>query len=317
MASSGSFWMPEQGSTIAADVDTLFDFIYYLNVIFFVLITAATIYFVVKYKRKSDDQLASSNVGHNTALEAAWTFVPLVLVIICFVWGFRVFLDQSVAPANAIEVQVKAERWKWDFQYSNGSQTLNELFAPAGRPVKLVMSAKDVLHSFFVPEFRIKSDVVPNRYTSVWFEAKEPGDYQIYCTEYCGTGHSNMLATVKVLPADEFDKAMLKGEWPGQSGEGRDPVEWGKELYVSKTCNACHSVNGSRLVGPSFKGLFGRDAKFADGSTAKADENYIRESIMDPNAKIVEGYAPAMPSFAGQLSDGQTDALIAYIKSLK
>ncbi len=314
---NGSFWLPPQSSTVAAASDSLFDFIYWLNVIFFVGITVATVYFVVRYRRKSDDQLATSKVAHNTVIEAAWTFIPLVLLVVCFAWGFRLFLHQSVAPGDALQIEVRAQQWSWGFAYGNGTQTLNELYVPAGRPVKMLISSKDVLHSFFVPDFRVKADAVPGRYTSVWFEAMEPGEHQIYCTEYCGTSHSGMLGTVKVLPADEFDKMYKQGMWPGQTGAGRDPVEWGAELFTSKTCNACHSVDGTRLVGPSLKGVFGKQEPITGGPAVAVDENYIRESIMDPNAKIVEGYPPAMPSFKGQLTDDQISALIAYIKSLK
>lgn len=326
--------MPPAKSTVAGDVDGLYDFILWINIIFFVAITAATIYFVVKYRRKTADQRARSQVGHNLLLEATWTFVPLVLCLILFVWGFRLFLDLTVAPEGSYQVQVTAEKWKWTFTHPDGTVRVNELHAPAGKPVKLIMSSRDVLHSFFVADYRIKQDVVPNRYSTVWFEALEAGDSQIYCTEYCGTGHSGMLAMVRVLDEKTWNcsdpahpsaaspecKALLEktGNWREvKLPEGKTLAGWGGELYKKYTCNTCHSIDGSRLVGPTFKGLFGKTEKIQGGPDAVVDENYFRESIFDPQAKIVEGYAPAMPTFKGQIQDVEIDALLAYVKSLK
>lgn len=310
----GTFWLPPAKSTIAGDVDGLYDFILWLNIIFFVAITAATIYFVVKYKRRSNAQLALSQVGHNTMLEATWTFVPLVLCLVLFVWGFRLFLDLAVAPEGSYQVQVTAEKWKWTFTHPDGTVKVGELHAPAGQPVKLVMSSRDVLHSFFVPDFRIKQDVVPNRYSTVWFEAPEAGTSDILCTEYCGTSHSNMLAKVHVLSAEDWQK----GEWRKvELPEGMTPEQWGKQLFAKYTCNSCHSIDGSRLVGPTFKGNWGSQRNIQGAGPLAMDENYFRESVYDPQAKIVEGYAPAMPTFKGQIQDVELDALMAYVKSLK
>lgn len=310
---SGSFWMPPQASTIAGDVDALFDFIYYLNVFFFVGITAALIWFVLRYRRKSEEQLATSQVGHNTLIESLWTFIPLVLCIVVFVWGFRIFLDQSVAPEDAYEVKVTARAYAWQFNYDNGAVTTGDLVVPAGRPIKLVMSSEDLLHSFFVPDFRIKSDVVPGRYTTVWFEAPNPGEHQVFCTEYCGAGHSGMLAKVTVLPPAEFEERLQKNFIDGDI----PPAQLGEQLYNQTGCGACHSLDGSVRVGPSWKGLFGSERKFTDGTSAVADENYIRESILQPANKVVAGYPPSMPSYQGQLQEVQIDGLIAFIKTLK
>lgn len=308
----GTFWLPPQASTFAGDVDAIFDFIYWLNVFFFVAITGAIIWFAVKYRRKSDDQLATSQVGHNTLIEATWTFVPLLIVIAIFVWGFRVFLDQSVAPDDAYEIKVTAKAWAWNYTYPNGTVT-SELFAPEDTPIKLVMSSEDLLHSFFVPDFRVKSDVVPGRYTTVWFEAMEPGEHLVYCTEYCGNGHSNMMSKVVILTKEQFqekyEKDFIDGDIP--------PAELGEKLWSSLGCSACHSLNGDKLVGPTWKGLFGSERQFEDGTTAKADENYMRESILQPANKVVKGYPPSMPSYQGQLKEVQIDALIAFMKTLK
>ena len=311
---SGSFWLPPQASTVAAEVDSLFDFIVDLNYIFFVLVIAPMVYFVLKYHRKDEAQLATSDVDHNLAIEGAWTFIPLLLCLIVFVWGFRVFLNQRLAPENAYEINVTAYQWGWSFQYETGEVT-NDLYVPAGRPVKLIMKSKDVLHSFFVPDFRVKQDVLPNRYTTLWFEAFEPGDHQIYCTEYCGRSHSGMHRRVYVLSDADFNERLNNGF---EGAPGGDPVVWGQQLYSQVGCNNCHSLNaGERLIGPSFWGLVGREGRLADGSSYVADEEYIRESIMNPMAKIVEGYPGAMPSFAGQLNASKIDAIIAFMKTLK
>ncbi len=310
----GGFWMPPQGSTVAGEVDQLFDFIYWVSVFFFVAITIATVYFVVKYKRRSDDQLATSQVGHNTLVEATWTFVPLVLVLVMFAWGFRTFLNLTVAPEGAYQVKVTGQKWSWNFTHPDGTVTTGDLHVPANRPVKLLLSSRDVIHSFYVPDFRIKQDAVPGRYTTAWFQAKAAGEHQVFCTEYCGKDHSAMLAKVLVLSEEEFDAGKWKVSKPP---EGMSVAEWGGQLYNKVGCKACHSVDGSKLVGPSFKGLYGRTEKITGQDPVQVDENYLRESIMDPQAKIVEGYAPAMPSYKGQLDDAKLDALIAYIKTLK
>jgi len=308
----GSFWMPPEASTFAGDVDAIFDFIYWLNVFFFVAITGAVVYFAIKYRRKSDDQLATSQVGHNTLIEAAWTFIPLLICIVIFVWGFRVFLDQSVAPDGAYEVKVTAQAYAWNYTYPDG-RVEQELVVPEDTPVKLVMGSKDLLHSFFVPDFRVKSDVVPGRYTTVWFEAKQPGEHIVFCTEYCGSGHSAMMSKVVVKTKPDFD-AWLKASGPP---DGVSLADWGAQLYTSAGCAACHSLDGSKRVGPTWKGIFGSERQLVEGEPVKADENYIRESILQPLNKVVAGYPPSMPSYQGQLSDAKIDALVEYIKTLK
>lgn len=312
----GGVWMPPAASTTAGEVDVLFDFIYWISVVSFVAVLLTIVYFVRKYRRKSDDQLAVSQVGHNTLIEAAWTFVPLVLVMVMFAWGFRVFMNQQVAPTGAYEIKVTGEKWRWVMTYPDGHVSVNELHVPANRPVKLLLSSRDVIHSFYVPDFRVKQDAVPGRYTTLWFEATAPGKHQVLCTEYCGTGHSAMLADVIVHPDEAWQK-IEQGEWPGDGPkEGQKPADWGKELFTKFTCNSCHSVEDKRLVGPPLKGIFGREEKLEGGETVKVDENYLRESINDPQAKVVEGYAPTMPAFKGQISDAKMDALIAYLKTL-
>ncbi len=210
-AALGKFWMPEGASTIAEDVDLLFDFIYWLNVIFFLLIAVGTVYFVWKYRRKKEGQLALSQIDDHMGLETLWSVVPLLLCLVCFAWGFRIYMDLNVAPDDAYEIQAKAKRWNWAFQYEGVPGTTAELYVPVDKPVKLIMSSSDVLHSFFVPEFRVKQDVVPGRYTTLWFQATRTGKFTIFCTEYCGKDHSKMLADLHVLSQKDFDKRLADG----------------------------------------------------------------------------------------------------------
>jgi cytochrome c oxidase subunit 2 len=307
----GGFWLPRAGSTIAHDIDYAWTFVTVLSIVFFVLVVGAMLLFVVRYRRRSDDDRTSA-VSHNLKLEAVWTIIPTVLCFFLFVIGFRGYVNASMAPANAFEIRAVAQKWSWAFQYPNGFVSLGEMHVPRGRPVKLIMSSKDVVHSFFVPIFRVKQDVVPGTYTTLWFEATEAGKTAILCTEYCGTGHSDMLANLVVDEPEAFDRWLEKsGDDPAVS-----PVEKGKQLYVKATCEACHSTDGSPKVGPTFKGLFGRSATFNDEKTLKIDENYVRESLLNPQARIVKGFQPVMPTFQGQLSDKQVDYLIAYLKTL-
>jgi cytochrome c oxidase subunit 2 len=269
--------------------------------------------FVVKYRRRGKDEL-TTGVAHNTTLEVLWTVIPTVLVMIIFVWGFKSYIKFYVAPKDAMEIKVTGQKWFWSFDYPQGANTVNELTVPVGKPVKLLLSSRDVLHSFYVPNFRIKMDVLPNRYTVAWFEATAVGDYQIFCTEYCGKGHSEMLAKVKVLGEREFATWL---ESSAGMGEGMSLEEFGAQLYKSRACVTCHTLDGVKLVGPSFKGVFGREETMTDGKRFTVDENYIRESILDPRAHIVNGYDPVMPTYQGILKDRQIDALIAFIKTLK
>jgi len=312
---AGSFWLPPQASTSAAEVDALFDFILDLNYIFFAIIALITVGFIVKYRKSEDNPIATSDLDHSTLWEGAWAFIPLLICIYVFAWGFKVFMHSTVSPDNAMEINVTAQKWSWNFKYDDGQST-SDLYVPAGEPVKLIMKSRDVLHSFFIPDFRVKSDVVPGRYTTVWFEAKQPGMHQIYCTEYCGRQHSGMHRKIHVLSKEDYAKKKSAG-FEGRP-EGQDPAEWGKQLYSKYGCNACHGLEeGEVKVGPSFYGIYGRKGETQDGTAYVANEEYIRESIMEPMAKIVKGYAPAMPSFKGQIGDDQMDAIIAFMKTLK
>ncbi|MFK8137914.1 MAG: cytochrome c oxidase subunit II [Bdellovibrionales bacterium] len=304
--------MPPQGSTLAGDVDALYWFLIVISVIASLLVIVGMFWFLYSYKRKSESE-KTAYITHNYLAEFLWSFIPLVLFIVSFAWGWKVFHDLRTAPDGAYEVFVKAKKWGWDFEYKNGMQSPGELVVPVGVPIKLLMRSQDVLHSFYVPSFRIKQDLIPGRYTTAWFEATREGNFRIFCTEYCGLNHSGMIATVKVVSQKNFDAWM-----DGKVIEKLTPVQIGAKAYKTRNCNGCHSVDGSVLVGPSFKGLFGATRNFNNAGSAAADENYIRESILNPGAKVVEGYQDGqMPAYAGIITDEEIQGLIEFIKAQK
>ncbi len=312
MAGQDTFWLPRAGSTIAKEVDFGWNLVLTVSAIFFLIVVGAMIYLVVRYQRRNENEVPHGP-EHNTKLEVVWTGIPIAIVMVLFAVGFKTFLSMAVAPAESLEVSVTAERWLWTFTYPNGTVSVNELRAPVNQPVKLVMSSKDVIHSFYVPDFRIKKDVVPNQYTTTWFEATEAGEATLMCAEYCGTGHSAMLGKIVIQQPKEFQ------DWLDSAGADAKlpPAEAGAKLFVKMSCNTCHTTDGSPKTGPTFKGVFGRTEEMSDGQKLQVDEQYIRESIETPAAKVVKGYQPVMPVFKGLLNQKQIDALIAYIKTLK
>lgn len=307
------YMLPPARSTMAGEIDGLF---YFINVTSFILlagITIAFIFFSWKYRRRSDDDVTPV-ITHNSKLEITWSVIPLILVLIVFGWAFTGYMNVTTPPDDAYEIRVVGKSWLWEFHYSNGNVSINELHVPVNRPVKLIMSSDDVLHSLYIPDFRVKMDVLPNRYTSVWFEATETGESIIYCTEYCGTQHSNMLAMTMIHTQESFETWLEEGD---AIDEDMPPAERGEALVVRNGCMACHSADGSPGVGPTFAGLWMSDRTMQDGEVITADENYIRESILEPNEKITEGYDPVMPSYQGVISDRQIDDIIEYIKTLE
>jgi cytochrome c oxidase subunit 2 len=314
MDTTSTIFLPPPGSTTASGVDALFSFLFYVSVFFFVLIMGMVIFFAIRYRRRGEAPRLTPGITHNTALEMVWIVIPLILVGIIFVWGFKGFVRSSVVPKDAMEIKVTAQKWFWSFSYPDGASTINELVVPAGKPIKLLMSSQDVIHSFFVPDFRVKRDVLPNRYSVAWFEAPNPGEHHLFCAEYCGSGHSSMIGKVRVLGERDYEDWLSKAM---VSGEGMSAVDFGAKLYVSKTCNTCHSIDGSANNGPSFLGIYGEETLLSDGSRVRVDENYIRESILTPQKKVVAGYQPIMPTFQGLIQAHEVDALVAFIKSLK
>ncbi len=310
---SANSYLPVQGSTLASDVDAIYNTLTWLSILFFVILMGGMSYFVYKYKRKTDND-KTAYITHNHTLEFIWSFIPLVLLLGIFFWGYKVYNFSRTFPKNAITIQTFAKQWMWSFKYASGRESANELVVPAKTPVILTMTSEDVLHAFYVPSFRIQQGVVPGQRTSVWFEAPEPGVFKVFCTQYCGTAHSKMMADIRVLPPSEYEEWLKTDPSAGLTLAGK-----GEALYKIKGCVACHSTDGTARVGPSWKGIFGTSRKFADGSSIPAaDENYIHESILSPNTKVVAGFpAGQMPSFQGQISEDEITNLIEYIKTLK
>ncbi len=311
--------LPIVGTEIAEKWDTLFYFLVASSVFFFVIVVGALLWFVYKYREKEPGQ-AVGKIIHNQKLEFLWVLGPTILVLFIFAWGWAVYDRLKIAPESAYDIKVIGKQWMWQFQYDTGTKTIGELVVPEKVPIRLLMSSEDVIHAFFVPDFRIKSDVVPGFYTTVWFQAMQVGEHDIYCTQYCGTSHAKMLGKVKVVSADDWDK-WRKGS-AGPKEHPKDLAEWGKQVYMEKGCSACHSLDGSRLVGPSFKGVFGKTEEMVDGSKHLVDENYIRDMVENPATaatpnKVIKGYQPVMPSFKGLISLEEMNAIIAFIKSMK
>lgn len=308
----GSFWLPDPASTTARYTDYLFYAIFYISTFFFGLIVVLMTAFLILYRRRDSRIKGEKTASHNTALELFWTFVPLCIVIYIFATGFVGYMEMRTTPPDAYEIRVTGQKWKWFFTYPTGYVD-ESLHVPVDRPVRLVMTSRDVIHSLFIPAFRLKMDLVPGRYSSTWFHAVRPGEYPLLCAEYCGDNHSSMLSTVVVHEPGRFEKWL---EEASNFMKNLSPVEAGRILYQRQGCAQCHSLDGTRKVGPSFKNIYGEPVQFADGTSGIADENYLRESILVPDAKIVAGYPPQMPPYQGLLDEDKIAALIAFIKSL-
>ncbi len=306
---SGFPLFPEQASTLAWGVDGLYFFLVAITAFFFVAITATLLVFSVKYRRRSPDEWPAEIHG-SLMLELAWSIVPLMICVVIFAWGAIVFFSMNRPPDNAIEISVVGKRWMWKLQHMTGQREINELHVPVGRPVKLTLTSEDVIHSFFVPAFRVKKDAVPGRYNVMWFQATKAGRYHLFCAEYCGTQHSRMIGEIVAMEPADF-QTWLQG---GPAGES--PVVAGQKLFTELNCVTCHRAD-SQGRGPVLDGLAGSTVKLAGGGTTLADDTYLRESILVPAAKVVDGYQPIMPTFQGQVSEEGVLHLIAYIQSLK
>jgi cytochrome c oxidase subunit 2 len=268
------------------------------------------IFFVIRYRRRTPYEIPRPLAGSHK-LETLWSVIPFLIAMTMFAWGARVYFEQYHPPENAIEIYVVGKQWMWKIQHSTGQREINELHVPVGRKVKLIMTSEDAIHDFFVPAFRMKADVIPGRYTSQWFEATKPGTYHLFCAEYCGMNHSGMIGSVVVMEPREFDN------WLSGNAGNQTPAVAGQQLYQSLGCVSCHGANGEGGRGPALAGLYGRQTLLSNGQTVKADEAYIRESIINPQAKIVAGFGPIMPTFQGQVSEDQLVQLLAFIKSLQ
>ncbi len=294
---------------MATQVDGLFFFLVGVSVFFATLIFIVIIVFAVKYRRRSEDE-RPQEIHSDLRLEILWTVIPLGLTLVMFVWGAKLFFIINDPPANSLEINVVAKQWMWKVQHPDGQLEIDELHIPVGRPVKLTMTSQDVIHDFFVPAFRVKKDVLPGRYTTVWFEATTPGEYHLFCSQYCGTQHSGMIGRIVVMPVTEYQA------WLSGGATGVSMATAGERLFQRLGCNTCHLESGAGR-GPSLAGLFGKTVKLAGGNSVTADETYIRESIVNPQAKIVAGYEPIMPVFKGLISEDGILQILAYLKTLK
>ncbi len=317
-------WFPEGASSFAPQVDYLFTGILWICILFFVPIVIAMVYFMWAYRERPGYR-GSPEALHNTPLEITWTVIPTAIVVWIFWEGAVGYLDMARIPKGTVDVNVTAKKWVWSFKYENGGENSFEkigtvdypkLVLPVDQDIKLIMRSEDVLHSFFIPAFRAKRDVVPGRYNYMWFHTTKTGIYDLFCTEYCGDNHSNMNAKVEVVSEEEYKKALEKAVQ-----EPEDPLERGKLLYKRLGCSTCHYAGdeGANGPGPSYNGSWGKSVPLESGESVQFDENYVRESILNPPAKKRKGYGAASPmnSYAGRIKDEQIDALITFMKSLE
>jgi cytochrome c oxidase subunit 2 len=289
---------PERASTLAWRVDALYFFVLAVTVFFSLLIASLVIFCMVKYRRRSPHAVGiPTTVGLKAdLLEAGWTVIPLLISLVIFVWGASVYFAMASPPGGAMNVYVVGKQWMWKVQHADGQREIDELHVPVGRPVRLIMTSEDVIHAFFVPAFRVKADVIPGRYTEIWFTATKPGRYHLFCAEYCGTRHSGMVGSVIAMDGPDYQ------QWLGGGASEGSLASRGEKLFADLACNTCHRPD-SRGRGPVLDGLFGRTVELQDGSTVAVDESYVRESILIPSAKITAGYQPVMPAFQGLVTE--------------
>ncbi len=299
---------PEQASTMAAQVDALFLFLCALTLFFSGLIATLITVFMVRYRRRTEDQPAEHIHGSLT-LEILWTAIPLGIVMVVFFWGATLYASLRRPPDDAIPIDVVGKQWMWKLQHREGRREIDALHVPVGRPVRLTLTSEDVIHGFFIPAFRIKQDAVPGRYTQVWFEATKVGTYDLFCSAYCGSLHSGMIGKVVVMPPEDFQT------WLSGAEAGVPAASAGEALFQAQGCPSCHQADGQGR-GPKLVGLFGTMVKLQDGRSVRADEGYLRESILTPQAKIVAGFEPVMPTYQGLMTEEQLLQVIAYLQSL-
>jgi cytochrome c oxidase subunit 2 len=319
--------LPAQASTVAPRVDALFYFIVAVTLFFTLTVAGFILVFAIRYRRRAEDYYPKPIIGSNL-LESAWSIVPLLIALVIFFWGASVYFDIERMPEDAMEIYVVGKQWMWHLQHPEGQSEINALHVPVGRPVKLIMTSEDVIHDFDIPAFRVKQDVIPGRYTYLWFQATTPGTYHLYCAVYCGTDHSRMIGWVSVMEPAEYERWLLgsdneKANIASTGRADRSMALEGSKLFRKLQCITCHSAT-SEARAPVLEELYGKMIRLADGRTVRADESYIRESILVPDAKVVAGYRPIMPAFPlidkdgnGQVSEDDLVKLVAFIKSLK
>ena len=291
---------------MAGNVDALFIFLLIVSGLMSLLIFVCILYFAARFRYRPN--VPAEQIEGSIPLELTWTIIPFCIFMVIFLWGAVVYFRERTPPRDTAEIYTVAKQWMWKFEHTEGQREINELHVPVGRDVKMIMTSQDVIHSFFVPAFRIKQDVLPGRYTVAWFRATKPGTYHLFCAEYCGTQHSGMIGSVVVMEPAQYEAWM--------SGASTGPLSAsGEKIFAELGCATCHRTDVQGR-GPNLQGLFGKQVQLQDGRTLTADENYIRESILDPGAKIANGYKPVMPTFQGLVTEEQLNALVAYVKSL-
>jgi cytochrome c oxidase subunit II len=298
---------PERASTIAGSVDALFAALIIGTGTVILLIWFVIFYFAIKYRRRPDNELAQEYEPPKI-LEVGWIVIPTIVFISIFVWGAWLYFQEQRVPANALDVYVTGRQWMWKFQHASGQREINTLHVPVGRPIRLTMASEDVIHSLFFPAFRLKMDVLPSRYRTMWFQATKTGTFHIFCAEYCGTLHSGMIGWVEVMEPTAYQRWLAGGTEGSMASQG-------EVLFQKYACNTCHT-NDATGRGPVLLGLFGKNATLSNGQSVVVDENYVRESILNPQAKIVAGFGPIMPTFQGQVNEDDLLKLVAYVRSL-
>src|ERR1017187_736623 len=300
---------PPSASSVSQEVDLLYLFLIAVSAFFTVLIAAMVVGFAVKYRRRHADEVGVPIHG-SLALELLWTIIPLLLTLVMFVWGAELFFKIARPPANAMDIYVVGKQWMWKVQHPDGVREINEMHVPIGRPIRLTLGSEDVIHDFSIPAFRVKMDVVPGKVTTLWFTATVPGTYHLFCMQYCGTKHSGMIGSVIAMQPVDYEAWLAGGRASGS------PVQNGEKLFADLSCITCHKSDSTGR-GPSLLGVYGSTVTLADGRKVVADENYLRESIVNSQAKVVQGFQPIMPVFQGMVSEENLMQLIAYLKTLK
>jgi cytochrome c oxidase subunit 2 len=305
---SGISLLPTQASPYASEVDNLYFFIVAVTAFFAILVVVLVLYFAIKYRDDTGLKVGAPITG-SIPLEIGWSLVPFIVAMAIFVWATAVYFHAVRPPDQTMEIYSTGKRWMWRFQHVDGQREINQLHVPIGRPIKVTFTSEDVLHDLYIPAFRVKADAIPGRYSSIWFMPTKTGEYHLFCAEYCGTRHSGMIGTVYVMEPDEY-QAWLSGG----AGTGSMSAR-GEQLFQQLACSSCHLTDGTGR-GPSLAGVFGSQVKLQAGQTVHADESYVRESILTPQMRIVQGYQPIMPTFQGLVTEEQLLSLIEYVKSL-
>ncbi len=305
---SASALFPREASTIAPYADELYFFLILITIVGVLLVGALIFGFSIMYRKEKHP--VATQIEGSTLLEATWTIIPLAIFLVCFVWGALLYFRIYNPPTNAMNIYVVGKQWMWKAEHPGGQHEINALHVPTGRPVQLTMISQDVFHSFSIPDFRVKREVIPGRYTTVWFEATTPGTYHIFCTQYCGTKHSAMIGEVTVLTPEDYQ------HWTQESTSGMSLAQNGERLFASMGCNACHSGNAAAR-GPNLAGVYGSKLQMANGSEVLVNDAYLRDAILNPSQHVTAGYAPIMPTYQGQISEDGLIDLVEYVKNLQ